>query len=66
MRNFGITNLRTKNGIGYSAYQAQQNAAFKLSAEFDERRSGSARSIEKFGERITTGYLCTFASRAFG
>jgi len=65
MRKFGITDLRNKHLIGYSAYEAQQNAAFKLSAEFDERRSGSTRSIEKFGGKITAGYISTFASRDY-
>jgi hypothetical protein len=32
MRNFVINDLWTKNGIGFSAYQAQQNEAFKLSS----------------------------------
>ena len=63
MRNFEKTDLRTKIRIGYSAYQAQQNASSKLSVEFDERRPGSTRSIEKFGEMITAGYILTFASR---
>jgi hypothetical protein len=61
--NLRITGLRTKNGIGYSANEAQQNAAFKLSAEFGERKSGSTRSIEKLREWIAPRCISTFASR---
>jgi hypothetical protein len=38
--NVEISGLRTSNGTGDSADQEQQNAAFKLSTEFDEKRSG--------------------------
>jgi hypothetical protein len=65
MTNVWMSGLRTNNWSGDSAYQEQQNATFKLSADFDERRSGPGQIDRKGAGKVRPRLYPAFASRVW-